>query len=171
MNICKLWKEITASSPKPKVETAPPKRSKNTFEIAFEFVVRPDIEGSYVNDPRDPGGETKYGISKRAYPKVDIKNLTLEQAKKIYHDDYWLPCDCAEMLPRPAKLLVFDCAVNQGVSVARKLWALSKDRDDPCAWFMMLRARRYTQTRNYDVYGRGWFVRLFKAMEASSKIV
>jgi lysozyme family protein len=31
-------------------------------------------EGGYVNDPNDPGGETNYGISKRAYPDVDIKN-------------------------------------------------------------------------------------------------
>ena len=30
-------------------------------------------EGGYVNDPKDPGGETKYGISKRAHPDVDIK--------------------------------------------------------------------------------------------------
>ena len=34
-------------------------------------------EGGYVNNSRDPGGETNFGISKRAYPNVDIKNLTL----------------------------------------------------------------------------------------------
>ena len=33
-------------------------------------------EGGYVNDPTDLGGETKYGITKRFYPDVDIKNLT-----------------------------------------------------------------------------------------------
>ena len=47
------------------------------------------IEGGYVNNPNDRGGETKYGISKRAYPNVDIKNLTLDKAKQIYYNDYW----------------------------------------------------------------------------------
>ena len=35
-------------------------------------------EGGYVNDPKDPGGETNFGIAKRSHPDVDIKNLTKE---------------------------------------------------------------------------------------------
>jgi len=58
----------------------------DNFERCIAFVLR--HEGGYVNDPRDPGGETKYGISKRAYPGLDIKNLTEEQAKEIYRQDY-----------------------------------------------------------------------------------
>uniref|UniRef100_UPI0039E582BF glycosyl hydrolase 108 family protein n=1 Tax=Klebsiella pneumoniae TaxID=573 RepID=UPI0039E582BF len=46
-------------------------------------------EGGYVNDPRDPGGETQFGISKRAYPNVDIKGLTRETAISIYKRDFW----------------------------------------------------------------------------------
>jgi lysozyme family protein len=41
-----------------------------TFDQAFERLI--GHEGGYVNDPRDPGGETKYGVSKRQYPNVDI---------------------------------------------------------------------------------------------------
>lgn len=48
-----------------------------------------DIEGGYVKDPDDPGGETKYGISKATYPDVDIKNLTIAQAYDIYNRDFW----------------------------------------------------------------------------------
>jgi len=48
-----------------------------------------EIEGGYVNDPDDPGGETKYGISKRSYPKVNIKKLTKEKAAAIYKKDWW----------------------------------------------------------------------------------
>ena len=44
------------------------------------------------------GGETKYGISKRAHSNVDIKNLTVEDACAIYREDYWKPCK-AEKLP------------------------------------------------------------------------
>ena len=57
------------------------------FLKAFEKVLR--HEGGYVNDPLDLGGETKYGISKRSYPHLDIKNLTLDQAKQIYFRDFW----------------------------------------------------------------------------------
>jgi lysozyme family protein len=48
-----------------------------------------DIEKGYSNDPDDPGGETNFGITKRSYPYLSIKNLTKENAKKIYLDDFW----------------------------------------------------------------------------------
>ena len=41
-------------------------------------------EGGYVDHPTDPGGKTKYGISKKEYPDLDIKNLEVEDAKTIY---------------------------------------------------------------------------------------
>ena len=44
-----------------------------------------------VNDPDDPGGLTKWGISKRAHPDEDIANLTLDDAIRIYQDKYWKP--------------------------------------------------------------------------------
>lgn len=47
-------------------------------------------EDGYVYNPIDKGGETNYGISKRWYPNLDIKNLTVTQASKIYYQDYWL---------------------------------------------------------------------------------
>jgi lysozyme family protein len=46
-------------------------------------------EGGYSDDPDDPGGETKYGITKRSYPNLDIKNLTVELAYEIYNRDFW----------------------------------------------------------------------------------
>jgi lysozyme family protein len=48
-------------------------------------------EDGYVNDPRDAGGETNFGISKRTYPALDIKMLTLEAAIAIYLKDFWNP--------------------------------------------------------------------------------
>lgn len=58
------------------------------FEDSIDHVLQ--NEGGYVNDVNDPGGETRYGISKRSYPNLDIKNLTLDQAKAIYRRDFWL---------------------------------------------------------------------------------
>ena len=60
---------------------------KTTFDEIIDVVL--EHEGGYVNDPTDTGGETKYGISKRAYPDEDIKELTVERAKELYKKDYW----------------------------------------------------------------------------------
>ncbi|SRR6266404_5370179 len=57
------------------------------FEQAMQRLL--PIEGGYVNDPEDPGGETKYGISKHTYPDEDIKNLTIERASFLYKRDFW----------------------------------------------------------------------------------
>jgi lysozyme family protein len=74
-------------------------------------------EGGLVNDPNDPGGLTKYGISQRAYPGEDIANLTLARAKFLYQRDYWGPAGC-DAVPDLLKFDLFDMAVNQGVGTA-----------------------------------------------------
>ena len=57
------------------------------FDSAFKKLLI--FEGGYVLDELDSGGETKYGISKRSYPHVNIKALTKKQAKEIYRTDWW----------------------------------------------------------------------------------
>lgn len=76
-------------------------------------------EGGYVNDPHDRGGETKFGISKRAYPELNIAALTEDEACAIYQRDYWRAIRGDE-LPGPLALAVFDGAVNHGVPAAVK---------------------------------------------------
>lgn len=88
------------------------------FDTAFERVL--GHEGGYVNDRRDPGGETKFGISKRAYPQEDIAALTIERAREIYRRDYWGPAGC-DAVPDAVKLPLFDLAVNSGVRTAVRL--------------------------------------------------
>ena len=58
------------------------------FNLAIPIILK--NEGGYVNNPSDPGGETKYGIAKADYPSVDIANLTIEEATAIYLRDFWL---------------------------------------------------------------------------------
>lgn len=89
--------------------------SEFVFDTAFYTTL--GFEGGYVNNPNDTGGETKYGISKKAYPDLDIKNLTEEQAKDIYKRDYWDRCKCAFM-PDALSIAVFDFAVNGGTKRA-----------------------------------------------------
>lgn len=154
------------------------------FDRAFAAIV--GVEGGYVNDPKDPGGETKFGLSHRANPDLDIERLTLEQAKNLYLLRYWQPARC-DSFPWPLSLFVFDASVNQGGLIATKmlqaaagtvqdgilgkntLTAIAKaDQRELCALFMAQRALRYTGTRNFDIYGKGWFKRLFVvALDAS----
>lgn len=83
----------------------------SAFETAITFVLAE--EGGYVCDPNDKGGATKFGISQRAYPDLDIKSLTVEQASAIYYQDYWKACRCDE-LPAAVACVVLDTAVNMG---------------------------------------------------------
>ena len=82
---------------------------KENFDKAFELTV--GLEGVYSNNPEDPGGETKYGVSKRYHPDEDIKNLTLDRAKAIYLTGYWNPNGCNDA-PFPMDICLFDSAVN-----------------------------------------------------------
>jgi len=70
-------------------------------------------EGGYVNDPSDPGGETNWGISKREYPDLDIKNLTRDAAMAIYYRDWWQKYHY-NLLPPEVAAKVFNLAVDIG---------------------------------------------------------
>lgn len=99
----------------------------DAFEQALAYVI--GHEGRYTALASDPGnwtggrcnaGEcrgTNWGISAAAYPRLDIRALTLAQAGEIYRRDYWDRASCPQ-LPPPLALLVFDAAVNNGVGRA-----------------------------------------------------
>ena len=89
----------------------------NNFPKCLEVILK--SEGGYVNDPHDRGGETNMGISKRAFPDVDIKNLTKEHASAIYKKYYWDKVQ-GDGLPSGLDLVVFDSAVNSGPAQAVK---------------------------------------------------
>jgi lysozyme family protein len=144
------------------------------FTSAFNRLI--SSEGGYVNDPRDPGGETKFGISKRSYPDIDIKNLTLEVAKDIYYRDFWAPLGT---IHPTLKFQVFDFAVNSGIQTAvRKLqqaigvaddghWGpVSANRlsqlqlTDVLILYLATRLEFMTSLKSFDTYGRGWARRL-----------
>ena len=74
-------------------------------------------EGGYVNNPSDPGGETKYGISKRSYPAVDIPALTRDQAIAIYYRDWWQKYRFDQLSAAIAGK-TFNLAVNMGAAAA-----------------------------------------------------
>ena len=150
-----------------------------SFDLAVKRVIK--SEGGYVNDPKDPGGETKYGISKRSYPSVDIKNLTVDEAGQIYHRDFWIKLPS---LPEPLDYLVFDFALNAGVKTAVKTLqkainaltdgdfgrkskaALARySAEDLCVYFSAERACYYASLKSslVDRFGRGWMRRIMES--------
>lgn len=153
-----------------------------SFEQAVAMVLK--HEGGYVNDARDPGGETRFGISKRAYPDVDILRLTEDEAKAIYRRDYWDTLRPDE-IPEELAICLFDCAVNMGRDKAIRLLqracgvaqdgvmggntiAAANRLVDPVVRFSAERIIAYTGIRGFDTFGKGWLRRTVAvALEAS----
>lgn len=146
-----------------------------TFEKAIERVL--SHEGGYVHDPRDPGGETQWGISKAAYPYINIKTLTREDAKVIYFRDYWKPV--AGSLPASLAYQALDAAVNHGIGNAIRFMQRAVDVADDGNWgpvsaaqakkfeendllfrFLAERTLFMTKLRKWDTFGRGWVRRI-----------
>jgi lysozyme family protein len=86
----------------------------------FEAIIGQTLshEGDYSNNSIDSGGETKYGISKRSYPDLDIKNLTLNCAKVIYKRDFWDNQEYNQIEDIALASKVFDLGVNIGTTNA-----------------------------------------------------
>lgn len=120
------------------------------------------LDDGYVNDPNDPGGETKYGISKKAYPNLNIKELTLEDALALYHRDYW---SVAKSLDFPLNVCVLDCAVNQGKKKATQFLLASKGDWNSFIFqreqhYLALYEGAFRKNPDRDKWRRFWFKRL-----------
>jgi lysozyme family protein len=92
------------------------------FELAIDLSL--ENEGGYANDPNDPGGETNFGISSRAYPNEDIKNLTKEHAVYLYKRDYWYPLRLDSVRDQRLANNLFDFGIHHGVRGTAKKWQL-----------------------------------------------
>lgn len=147
------------------------------------------IEGGYVNDPRDSGGETKYGISKNAHPEVDIPSLTLWQAEEIYRKDYWFPSGC-DKLPDYLSVAVFDFAVNsnpkRAVQTLQKVLRVkadgivgnqtiaAADSQPPhkvLDEYINARLEYLMKLKKWAIYGKGWGNRLTKVQSVAESLI
>ena len=143
-------------------------------------------EGGFSDDPKDPGNwtggrpgvgkllGTKYGIAANTYPDLDIKALTLEQAKAIYRRDWWDKIH-ADQLPGAVAFQLWDFAVNAGIARAvislqravgvaddgklgpRTLAAVNAmPVPDVLARFNAERLEFYASLSTWPTYGKGW---------------
>lgn len=157
------------------------------FEAAFDFTMaqevavwNPNLEDvkqgkcdttlsslrtGYVNHPADPGGETKFGIAKRSHPGVDIKSMTLAEAKLIYKSEYW---DRLDGIAVDLKGLMFDLAVNHGVKKALEMMNAS---DFTVTGICKIREDFYKQISKgkKSVFLNGWLKRNKRCKERYDK--
>ncbi len=155
------------------------------FEKAFERII--GHEGGYVNHPNDPGGETNFGITKRVAREAgytgEMIDLTLGEAKDIYHTGYWLRARATAYHPAIGFQL-FDAAVNHGIGNAiRMLQRAVGVVDDGLVGPITLKAidelepsvvvkkfaaerlRFYAKLNHFTQFGRGWTRRVADNLE------
>ena len=157
-----------------------------TFDQVFDKLI--SHEGGYVFNPHDPGGETKFGISKRSYPHLDIHSLTLADAKTIYRRDFWDRAQCDKMHPDLAFDL-FDGAVNSGIGQAIRwlqravgvaddgvvgpltLASINRENDTSAirARYNGHRLDFMTRLSTWDVFGKGWARRIAFNLQSVGK--
>ena len=135
-----------------------------SFNKAFIVVV--GLEGKETNDPNDPGGLTRFGISQKYNPDVDVANLTLEQAKEIYLNRYWIPAGCDEA-PYPMDICLFDARVNSQKGGNKELL-----KQNPENWqeFLLLRMVRYMD-HSKDIYMKGHLCRVLRLFKKINRDV
>jgi len=157
-----------------------------TFDQVFDKLI--NHEGGYVFNPHDPGGETKFGISKRSYPHLDIHSLTLADAKTIYKRDFWDRAQCDKLHPDLAFEL-FDGAVNSGIGQAIRwlqravgvaddgvvgpltLASINRENDTSAirARYNGHRLDFMTRLSTWDVFGKGWARRIAFNLQSVGK--
>jgi len=155
------------------------------FEAAVTKTIRREGGDAITEDPDDPGGLTRFGISKRAHPEIDPRNLTLESAKAIYRKDYWNPLEGDSITSQAIAETLFDTAVNMGVAQAVRLAQVvlgqladgnvgpatldalnAADPREFQAAFLIAKTARYMaiikKNRKLEKFLYGWLVRAFE---------
>jgi len=154
-------------------------------------------EGGYVNHPKDPGGETNLGVTKRVYEEwggtKDMKELTEEDVSPIYKKNYWDRVK-GDQLPAGLDLCVFDFGVNAGTGRAakylQKLVGAGVDGaigpgtlgkvseyveehgvEDTIREYQAARQEYYEGLNTFETFGRGWTRRVTETTETALGMV
>ncbi|MCF8034658.1 MAG: hypothetical protein K9K66_04495 [Desulfarculaceae bacterium] len=102
----------------------------SAFDISVDWLLRPEIEGKFCDSPNDRGGRTKWGISQRSYPKLNIAALTRDEAKEIYRRDFWDAPNLilGKIAPLPLQMVLLGGAVNHGQTAMARLFQAELNR-------------------------------------------
>lgn len=168
---------------------------KQNFDAALKAVLH--HEGGFVNHPRDPGGMTNLGVTKKVWEEwvkrevgeSEMRDLTPEKVAPLYKKMYWDRARCDD-LPEGVDYIVFDTAVNSGVGRAvRFLQAcVGADQDgvigpktlaavqaaDPKVLVEDYAKRRLSflsALPTWDTFGRGWSRRVAEVQSAATTLI
>lgn len=169
----------------------------SSFETTFNRTI--GHEGKFQANPKDRGnwtggkegvGElkgTKWGLAAMTYPHLDIANITLEQAKEIYFNDWWLKLkmDC---WPNVIKYQMFDAAFNHGTGRANQFLQFAArvkddgvigpktvaavsamDPNDIVLRFLAKRLRYFTEVKTWKEFSKGWSLRVAQCLEYAAE--
>lgn len=165
------------------------------YDESLRLVLR--HEGGYTNHPSDPGGPTNFGITIHDYRRyinphgtaVDVRNMKLAQAAKIYREKYWDIQHCNEM-PSGVDYAMFDYGVNSGVGrsqkvlqrilkvtvdgiIGAKTLAALKAQDPQFVVLAICRERLgfLRALRTWPVFGKGWGRRVQEVQDVALRMV
>lgn len=166
----------------------------STFDDCLAFLLRPDIEGGNVDNPHDPGGRTRKGVTQKTYdawrhkqnlPQQDVFAMSDAECADIYREEYWTPSHC-EALEPPIALYVFDMSVNMGIGHSfetlqralgivadgifgpQTLAAVSAAKDADLTFKVHgEREKYYRSLGNFDRFGNGWLARNDKCFDTA----
>tara|TARA_B100001057_G_scaffold265043_1_gene265269 strand:- start:579 stop:1091 length:513 start_codon:yes stop_codon:yes gene_type:complete len=164
---------------------------KDNFDECLKMLLH--HEGGYVNHPKDPGGETNLGVTKRVYEKwggtKDMKDLTVEDVAPIYKKEYWDRCKCDD-LESGIDWAVFDWAVNSGTgrsakavqkicgatqdgAIGPKTLALigKQNTQYVVEEFGKIRQDFYESLKTFDTFGKGWTRRNKETTEKALEMI
>lgn len=155
-------------------------------------------EGGYVNHPKDPGGETNMGVTKRVYEEwggtKDMKDLTFEDVAPIYKKNYWDRVK-GDDLSSGLDLCIFDFGVNAGTGRAAKfiqkmigvtadggigpqtLRALGIYEEEVggvaevIKEYQIRRQEYYESLSTFKTFGRGWTRRVNETTQSALKLI
>ena len=154
-------------------------------------------EGGYVNHPKDPGGETNLGVTKRVYEEFggakDMKDLTVEDVAPIYKKGYWDKMK-GDDLPSGLDLCVFDFGVNAGPGRSAKYlqtmigtvadggigpntlkavdaYVEEHGIEKAVENFQEARQGYYEKLSTFDTFGKGWTRRVTETTELAKSFI
>ncbi len=154
-------------------------------------------EGGYVNHPKDPGGETNLGVTKRVYQEhggtKDMKDLVVEDVAPIYKKGYWDRMK-GDDLPGGLDLCVFDFGVNAGPGRAAKFlqkmigttvdggigpntlakveeYIRENGEHESVKKYQEMRQKYYEQLSTFDTFGKGWTRRVEETTKLALDII
>lgn len=169
----------------------------SSFETTFNRTI--GHEGKFQANPKDRGnwtsgkegvGElkgTKWGLAAMTYPHLDIASITLEQAKEIYFNDWWLKLKMG-CWPNVMKYQMFDAAFSHGTGRANQFLQFAArvkddgvigpktttavnmtDPNDLVLRFLAKRLRYFTEVKTWAEFSKGWSLRVAQCLEYAAE--